>query len=479
MFTPTSWSSSLSVCPPERRRPSPEEMADRERLRGPRRKRWHEELVAGVEKALCSWLGHWQGSAAADETCRSIGDSGSRKHGLFWGNLTFEQVAAYAWYKARRFSIGLGVNLVLEWHPELYDDAIHRDYAEMHSQKLAAQLPVPKETKSKHGPLSREEYLCGRKVPQIFWLLRKVQAMQRDLNRTFRHALDVGGGRGDLAMQLAKTFERITVVDSNAASLSEGWMNAMTKLTNADAVDPCPNLEEQRRRFFPEATAKFVGLGKNSTEPRDVSALDGRLEGFAGLGRAGKMEFVQMAFTAEASLPVDREVAAAHANSIFGDFSAASTVPPPIDLVVALHACGGLTDEAIAFARSRNIAFLVVPCCYTKIPATAEQPASTDSSSRAPLAAFHDKVIASQLADTAGKEQTFENLCLLAESTRRDLSFRCATALALLRVLSLFGCESCKSNLNTAVAVDIEAFPSNYSQRNLAIAGAFSNVLPT
>jgi Methyltransferase domain len=36
------------------------------------------------------------------------------------------------------------------------------------------------------------------------------------------------------------------------------------------------------------------------------------------------------------------------------------------DLVVALHACGGLSDRALQYAEASQAAFVVCPCCYTK-----------------------------------------------------------------------------------------------------------------
>jgi hypothetical protein len=39
---------------------------------------------------------------------------------------------------------------------------------------------------------------------------------------------------------------------------------------------------------------------------------------------------------------------------------------PPIDLVVALHACGDLSDLALAFAQQLRCSFVICPCCYTK-----------------------------------------------------------------------------------------------------------------
>jgi hypothetical protein len=40
--------------------------------------------------------------------------------------------------------------------------------------------------------------------------------------------------------------------------------------------------------------------------------------------------------------------------------------PPKIDLVVALHACGDLSDLAMSFAHKLGAAFVVCPCCYSK-----------------------------------------------------------------------------------------------------------------
>ena len=65
---------------------------------------------------------------------------------------------------------------------------------------------------------------------------------------------------------------------------------------------------------------------------------------------------------------VDR-ISFVHAD--FYDFTQdlSSHVPataPPIDLVVALHACGDLSDLALSFAKSLEIPFVICPCCYTK-----------------------------------------------------------------------------------------------------------------
>jgi SAM-dependent methyltransferase len=48
---------------------------------------------------------------------------------------------------------------------------------------------------------------------------------------------------------------------------------------------------------------------------------------------------------------------------VAGDFADYSE---DVDLVVALHACGDLSDLAIHFAKTRGCDFVVCPCCYTK-----------------------------------------------------------------------------------------------------------------
>lgn len=143
--------------------------------------------------------------------------------------------------------------------------------------------------------LTREEYILEKKQPQVQWMTHRL----RELRKVPHHVIDVGGGRGDLAMAIAQVFPSttITVVDKNEPSLLVG-----------------------------QSHANSVGYGN-------------------------RMSFV-------------------HAD--FHDFTedpssyvrADST--PPIDLVVALHACGDLSDLAMAFAIRLSIPFVVCPCCYTK-----------------------------------------------------------------------------------------------------------------
>ena len=81
-----------------------------------------------------------------------------------------------------------------------------------------------------------------------------------------------------------------------------------------------------------------------------------------------------------------------------GSAPAPAPVPLPVDAVVALHACGGLTDAALALARAHGAQLLAVPCCFLKSP---------------------------ELCPGGGWSRT---LCRLAESDRRDISLRAMRA---------------------------------------------------
>ena len=71
--------------------------------------------------------------------------------------------------------------------------------------------------------MSRVDYLLGRKAPQVKWLVERARAVVNDLRKYnsdsgFKssdkaiHLLDVGGGRGDLAMALALGLADLNVI---------------------------------------------------------------------------------------------------------------------------------------------------------------------------------------------------------------------------------------------------------------------------
>lgn len=149
-------------------------------------------------------------------------------------------------------------------------------------------------TRHKH---TRQEYLESKKHPQIAWFLQRLQLFP---GQPLRHVLDVGGGRGDLAIALAIGLgpeTQVTVVDMKESSLDAG------------------------RRFAEQC------------------------------GVASQMEWICSDFSSY----ISREPS-------FG-----SGMEQPFDVVVALHACGNLSDMAMDFAVNQNASFLICPCCYSKM----------------------------------------------------------------------------------------------------------------
>lgn len=140
--------------------------------------------------------------------------------------------------------------------------------------------------------LTRQEYLRSKKHPQIAWMRKRLLGFP---NQPIRHIVDVGGGRGDLAIELALGLgphTKVTVVDMNETSLI-----------------------------------------------------------------AGK-QFAQQCGVEE------------RINWICKDFSLFAEnggIEEPVDAVVALHACGDLSDMALDYAVKQKAAFLICPCCYSKM----------------------------------------------------------------------------------------------------------------
>lgn len=146
---------------------------------------------------------------------------------------------------------------------------------------------------SNHGKLTRQEYLELKKVPQIAWMLTRLKTLHPRFQ--FRHVLDVGGGRGDLAISVAQAFPdcHVSVVDLNQTSLEAG-----------------------------EAFAQKQGVGD-------------------------RMHWICRDFN---------------------DFTAQDNPSlRPIDLVIALHACGDLSDLALRIGIDQKAAVAVCPCCYSKL----------------------------------------------------------------------------------------------------------------
>jgi Methyltransferase domain len=79
---------------------------------------------------------------------------------------------------------------------------------------------------SARGPLTRQEYMQRKKEPQVQWLLQRVvDVLAHHMRHDSWRILDIGGGRGDVAVQLARRLPQaqITVVDRNPLTACAEW----------------------------------------------------------------------------------------------------------------------------------------------------------------------------------------------------------------------------------------------------------------
>jgi SAM-dependent methyltransferase len=193
----------------------------------------------------------------------------------------------------------------------------------------------------------------------------------------YKHILDVGGGRGDLATAIAMEFPNalVTVIDRNAQSLQAGR-------------------EYSQKVLSPNSNIRFV-------------------------------------------------------QSDFLSYKDAT-----VDAVVALHACGDLTDAVLEYVSVEQIPFLVCPCCYNK------------------------KLVGSfvppwHCCTKDGRTQAA--LERLAESEVRSVSLRAATLINSMRLACIQQkCEAGRdgsSSTSHGWSLSLEQFPSTYSLRNIVLVG--------
>lgn len=285
----------------------------------------------------------------------------------------------------------------------------------------------------------------GRKQPQIRWLVQKMRTMG-----SFTHVLDIGGGRGDLAVLIALSFPhaQVTVIDANMSSLQQGRAYAKTM---GDSV-------YGRIRFVCGRLTPGFQI-QDGTLLTDDDQLDHQTMDTCDTG--GNSNVPTAAATA----------------------SIAAVVETPVDFVVALHACGGLSDLALHYAAEHGFKFLVCPCCYLKTPYFPPATQSVDGvvlcggtgGAQCPGAA---------LSPTTGDVQepaVAEKMVLLrlAESDNRDCSYRAGVVVNSQRLNRLHAIVNSTAHAysdgNGCLDSDVkwqlglDSFPMQYSLRNLVL----------
>ena len=125
-----------------------------------------------------------------------------------------------------------------EWPMHVYEDQCSADaeYAATEGTEARAievSVIVP-ELEDEAERRRREEYAHGKKVPQIEWMIQRLRALLGTCvlsqgGGVGLTVVDVGGGRGDLAVNICRhlpAVERVRVVDVNALSLQAGRARA-------------------------------------------------------------------------------------------------------------------------------------------------------------------------------------------------------------------------------------------------------------
>ena len=238
------------------------------------------------------------------------------------------------------------------------------------------------------GAGSRGEWLHGKKQPQVEWMITELQAMVLTSHAAgcpVIRIVDVGGGRGDLALCVARTLPsvHVVVVDVNGLSLAAGAARArVSGLTNVDFV--C------------------------------------------------------------------------------ADASKLATVIASADMLIGLHACGGLTDLLLHMAATHAPAtdsgrrrgasqFLVAPCCFNKHPHLVS-----------PQCNWARRCSASERAA----------LFRLAESKERSTSWRAMLIINRLRLSAVLDTmATMRSEDGGTLELRLLQFSDDFSLRNLVLQG--------
>lgn len=157
-----------------------------------------------------------------------------------------------------------------------------------------------------------------------------------------------------------------------------------------------------------------------------------------------------------------------------------------IDLVVALHACGTLTDIALYRALYHNAAFVICPCCFQSNKHlsirhgveddgkyTLKSGNVTTTSTILPLTLSVEDWLGISLRE-------YDLLCLLAERQGEPLARTAMHTIAALRTRAFLHHHSSSRRMvvssSTSSWVQIRSFPIQYSTRNLVLVGGTQGI---
>jgi len=155
-----------------------------------------------------------------------------------------------------------------------------------------------------------------------------------------------------------------------------------------------------------------------------------------------------------------------------------------VDLVVALHACGALSDVALGHAVTSGASFAICPCCFRSNPQLRVKVpiiTTTIQSSLSPLSNNNNRLATvAEWLNVAGKEeeQQFETLKSLAEvQGDMDTAAEAIHSICALRADAVMRHHPATNDYEAKnkIQVELKTFPVSYSTRNFCIIGTVSS----
>lgn len=199
-----------------------------------------------------------------------------------------------------------------------------------------------------------------------------------------------------------------------------------------------------------EVAKSHPAYGKRTLHILDVGGGKGKLANYLAqsLGDNVQVHVVDIAQGAVANGAMQAKRLKLSVNYQVADASTTQFLEHPIDMVVALHACGHLSDVALAHAVQHKAGFVICPCCFLsnpglRIPGTGEAVQDFLSIPFAEWSAL--KQVAEVQGDSSLASLAIHTVCAVRAETVSRKSPNCS--------------------------IQIKSFPIQYSTRNICLIG--------
>ena len=229
----------------------------------------------------------------------------------------------------------------------------------------ALNLPNPHDSR-------RVTYARDKKLPQVAWMLERIEGMvsRRDRGSVMGGAaaaaaaafgpkagisvIDVGGGRGALAIAVAARFAKVRLPSSSPVAAPSSSSSSLLSSSSSSSSS--------------SISSSTTATRKINTTPVHVLVVD----------------------VNEKSLEAGRQRAAAAGLSSYTTFSKLdvrdaraidallSSSSRPVAVVFGLHCCGGLAEAALEVALRARAGFVVCSCCFRSNPMLASLSRASD-----------------------------------------------------------------------------------------------------